>query len=189
MAKCELCNEKKGRRECPALSKVICTFCCATKREKEIKCPPDCKYLTSGKEFKTKKEIEKEVRNGFYGIKEDIFQKPEAVTFINEFEKFLAEEFYENYDVNDHKIYNALSKVYAIITKMEIEIKFEDKYEEIIVNKYFELDEKHKNLALNTKKDIIIKTLDNINKETGGEYCDRSYLRERHIKNGGKVFF
>ena len=72
---------------------------------------------------------------------------------------------------------------------MEIEIKFEDKYEKIIANKYFELEEKYQNIDSNTKKEIVIKTLDNINKETGGEYCDRSYLRERHIKNGGKVFF
>jgi hypothetical protein len=47
--KCPVCRERKPKRACPALGETICTVCCATKREVEIKCPPDCIYLSSAK--------------------------------------------------------------------------------------------------------------------------------------------
>jgi len=34
---------------CPALGEMICTVCCATKRQVEINCPPDCVYLSSAR--------------------------------------------------------------------------------------------------------------------------------------------
>jgi hypothetical protein len=47
--KCPLCGERKPKRSCPALGQTICTVCCATKRLVEIRCPPDCVYLSSAK--------------------------------------------------------------------------------------------------------------------------------------------
>ena len=43
--KCVSCNQRKGRRECPALGGLICTQCCGSKRGIEIKCPDDCPYF------------------------------------------------------------------------------------------------------------------------------------------------
>ena len=42
---CRLCNKRPVKRSCPALSKQICTVCCATKRLVEIACTEDCRYL------------------------------------------------------------------------------------------------------------------------------------------------
>jgi hypothetical protein len=47
--KCPVCHERPPRRACPALGQQICTVCCATKREVEIKCPADCGYLTTAR--------------------------------------------------------------------------------------------------------------------------------------------
>ena len=47
--KCPVCRDRKPKRSCPALQQTICTVCCATKREIEIKCPADCVYLSSAK--------------------------------------------------------------------------------------------------------------------------------------------
>ena len=47
---CPVCNQRKARRECPALAQTICTVCCATKRLVEINCPPDCLHLTAARE-------------------------------------------------------------------------------------------------------------------------------------------
>jgi hypothetical protein len=47
---CPVCNQRKARRECPALGQTICTVCCATKRMVEINCPSDCPHLAAARE-------------------------------------------------------------------------------------------------------------------------------------------
>jgi hypothetical protein len=47
---CLSCGSRKGRRDCPALGKSICTVCCGTKRLVEIQCPGDCVYLAAARE-------------------------------------------------------------------------------------------------------------------------------------------
>ena len=49
MGHCSLCGTGKAKRACPALRRDICPVCCATKRQKEIACPPDCGYLSSAR--------------------------------------------------------------------------------------------------------------------------------------------
>lgn len=48
-ALCPVCNQRRAKRECPALSRSICAVCCGTKREVEINCPPSCSYLSSSR--------------------------------------------------------------------------------------------------------------------------------------------
>lgn len=47
---CPVCDQRKARRACPALSQTICTVCCATKRLVEINCPESCPHLTAARE-------------------------------------------------------------------------------------------------------------------------------------------
>lgn len=47
---CASCSQRKGRRDCPALGRTICTVCCGTKRLVEITCPSDCVYLAAARE-------------------------------------------------------------------------------------------------------------------------------------------
>ena len=47
---CRVCQRRKARRRCPALSGDICTVCCGTKRLTEIHCPRDCVYLAVARE-------------------------------------------------------------------------------------------------------------------------------------------
>jgi hypothetical protein len=46
---CPACRGRKAKRSCPALGALICTVCCATKRQVEIACPADCVYLSSAR--------------------------------------------------------------------------------------------------------------------------------------------
>jgi hypothetical protein len=43
------CGKRRAKRACPALGHEICAVCCGTKRLVEIRCPPDCGYLTSAR--------------------------------------------------------------------------------------------------------------------------------------------
>ncbi len=45
MAKCIYCQQKKGKRSCPALNGQICNGCCGEHRGRAIACPPDCPYF------------------------------------------------------------------------------------------------------------------------------------------------
>jgi hypothetical protein len=47
---CPVCNQRKARRDCPALGQTICTLCCATKRLVEINCPANCPHLAAARE-------------------------------------------------------------------------------------------------------------------------------------------
>jgi len=47
---CPLCQKRKEKRSCPALGRMICPVCCATKRLVEINCPADCPHLAASRE-------------------------------------------------------------------------------------------------------------------------------------------
>src|SRR4249920_625461 len=45
MATCSYCQQRKGKRSCPALGGAICSQCCGQHRLQDIVCPSDCVYL------------------------------------------------------------------------------------------------------------------------------------------------
>ena len=47
--RCPLCSARAAKRFCPALDREICPVCCGTKRQVEIRCPPDCSYLAAAR--------------------------------------------------------------------------------------------------------------------------------------------
>jgi hypothetical protein len=49
--KCALCEQRKGKRYCPAKAGLLCAQCCGEKRVLEIACPESCEYLKSGREW------------------------------------------------------------------------------------------------------------------------------------------
>lgn len=49
MAACAECGRGKAKRQCPALGKTICATCCGSRREVEIRCPPDCGWLQAAR--------------------------------------------------------------------------------------------------------------------------------------------
>jgi hypothetical protein len=44
-SKCHVCDQRKGKRQCPARSAPICPVCCAQNRVVKIDCPADCSFL------------------------------------------------------------------------------------------------------------------------------------------------
>ena len=60
---CPLCSQRPARRTCPALARLICAVCCATKREVEIACPADCPYLVSGRRHPSAPAVRRQQRD------------------------------------------------------------------------------------------------------------------------------
>ncbi|MBZ5499303.1 MAG: hypothetical protein LAP85_23135 [Acidobacteriia bacterium] len=54
--KCIVCNQRKGRRSCPAKQAAICPQCCGEKRILEIDCPESCEYLKIGRNHEANQE-------------------------------------------------------------------------------------------------------------------------------------
>jgi len=46
-SKCGVCG-RRGRRECPALDGMICSWCCGAKRGSELECPSHCLHFPFG---------------------------------------------------------------------------------------------------------------------------------------------
>jgi len=67
---CPVCNQRKGKRFCPAKAAKICTTCCATEREVTIDCPFDCPHLKEARQREHKSLLDpahfpyKEIRIG-----------------------------------------------------------------------------------------------------------------------------
>src|SRR5712692_9056456 len=43
--RCKICETRRPRRHCPAVSGEICSLCCGREREMTLDCPLDCQYL------------------------------------------------------------------------------------------------------------------------------------------------
>ncbi|KJU87432.1 hypothetical protein MBAV_000371 [Candidatus Magnetobacterium bavaricum] len=63
MAKCIVCNSRKGKRNCPSFGALICSQCCGAKKGTEIDCPGDCFFLSTSKQYFTDKQASNEAKN------------------------------------------------------------------------------------------------------------------------------
>ena len=91
MSKCVYCQERKGKRPCPALGGAICSQCCGTHRVVSIACHSDCVYLDANVEYQQKRvgdQFEQERRAFYKDLLEqsgdkatEMFYFLEAVTF------------------------------------------------------------------------------------------------------------
>ncbi|MEO0102942.1 MAG: hypothetical protein ABIK81_04495 [candidate division WOR-3 bacterium] len=74
---CELCQKRRGKRDCPATGNLICNECCGTRRRKLISCPDNCQYLQKSRDYFQEKiltEYEMKTRKIFFSF----FQKLEG---------------------------------------------------------------------------------------------------------------
>ncbi len=57
MTNCSHCRQRKAKRRCPALGSDLCPLCCGLLREKELHCPPGCRFLAHHKPYQENKTI------------------------------------------------------------------------------------------------------------------------------------
>jgi hypothetical protein len=175
--KCVICGQKKGKRFCLAEDDYICSLCCETSRQMEISCPEKCEHLEKREEYQVRREINKKVNSSFHDETDDIFQVDEVIEFATPLEMFFIEKFYDDENVNDNDIYEALSKLYLFQTGKSDLKKAENKEcEELIFEKFYELDKEFPKLSKDLKTRSVLRILKSIKEISGGIFGNRNYL-------------
>ena len=107
--KCILCNQRKGKRYCPAKNAMICAQCCGEKRILEINCPESCQYLQVGRSHEVQLESARHLRTS------DPMKQKMRVRVLSRFEPVvghleyvLAEERRASRDLTDSEAAEAL---------------------------------------------------------------------------------
>ena len=108
--RCTLCNQRKGKRYCPAKSAMICAQCCGEKRILEIDCPETCQYLRIGRSHEASQEGARHlwradpVKQGKYDrVLSELGEVVSRLQFV------LAEERWGSRDLTDKDVAEALS--------------------------------------------------------------------------------
>ncbi len=123
MAKCWLCSDKKGKRYCSPLDRVICPVCCGTSRLTKIDCNADCHYL-GGVAYQKKRAGQKEFAELMnqvpHGQYDDIFQEPSVAIMAYQIET-LIRDIYMNASIRitDTIVYEAYKTIYRIYFQRE----------------------------------------------------------------------
>jgi hypothetical protein len=108
--RCSLCNQRKGKRHCPAKNAMICAQCCGEKRILEIDCPETCQYLQIGRSHEASQEGARHLwradpmKQGKYD--RVLSEFPEVVSRL---QFRLAEERWGSRDLTDRDVAEALS--------------------------------------------------------------------------------
>lgn len=176
MPKCVLCNQNKAKRLCAGIDGMICSFCCGTKREKEISCFSSCAYLKQGKEYQNSRAVNKLVDANFNKQAEDIFNDDSAAKIAFPLEKFFIKRFYRDPSVNDNDIYAALEKIYSYRTGITKEIKSNNQCHDLIFIEFLKVDRKTKRISDDFKNQVLLRILKSIKNVSGGILGNRNYL-------------
>jgi hypothetical protein len=70
MSLCVYCQQRKGKRSCPALGGLICSPCCGVHRIVRVPCPSDCAYLDSGNAYQQKR-----LGDQFMPVRQDFYRE------------------------------------------------------------------------------------------------------------------
>lgn len=188
MDKCMLCNKKlKFSRKCPALNEMICSTCCGTKRNVEIKCTEDCKHFIEGQIKENKKQIERLVKESYNSEAEDIYQDDSILHLVMPFEKFVFESYYNDKKVTDEFISQCYTKIYYSLEQKNNIYDF-DETELCIFNEFSRIA-KETNIPIEVQKLILLRMMKSVDSMTGGMFGNRMYLEllRHHFTGTGLV--
>ena len=175
MAKCRICNKKiKFSRNCPALNELICSACCGSKKESEIKCLNTCSYLVEGKIKENQKEVMQLVKESFNNKFEDIFQDGNMLRLVAPFEQFIFGKYYNDRDFTDEFISNCYIKIYYSLDEKESIYTFNE-MEKDISDEFIRIAEETK-MPIESQKLILIRMIKSVDSVTGGVFGNRMYL-------------
>ncbi len=116
MAKCLMCNQKKGKRECQIVGGMVCSLCCGTRRN-DIECI-GCEYFVSEKESRKYNKIDKYTPSDM----EQSFEL-QAISDVIE-EAFCSVDAKENFNLRDSVAKEVLERLLDLIHYKDKELVF-----------------------------------------------------------------
>ncbi len=121
MSKCVHCQQRKGKRSCPALNGMICSQCCGEHRITKISCPASCVFLEVNDNYQQKRvggrfELE---RRTFYRELLD-FGGERATEIFYVFEALAFRYFQERRDAQDIEALEGLQSLRRSFSLIEI---------------------------------------------------------------------
>jgi hypothetical protein len=114
MAKCVVCEAKKGKRNCPALASVICPECCGSKKEKEIDCPSDCFYLGKSKRYFSERQESERIKDFDREMKSIIGNEDPYTDVLQNIEVVISNIYIDRGDICDKDVEVALEYLMEI---------------------------------------------------------------------------
>jgi hypothetical protein len=132
--KCIVCEQRKGKRSCPARGTLICTQCCGEKRVLEINCPESCVYLAEGRARESEQERDRFVRTlapterARYSRLTGQFSD-----FIVRLEYAFADERRGSRDLRDYQVAEALDLLLKTLRTEDKGILYEHTSEDLLV--------------------------------------------------------
>jgi uncharacterized membrane protein YccC len=124
--KCPLCNQRKGKRSCPAKSALICPQCCGEKRVLEIDCPESCEFLQTGRNHESHSQRMRHLYTSDplkLEKRRRVYSNYQAL--VAHVETFLAEERRLSRDLSDKDTAEALDLLLATLRTEEKGILYE----------------------------------------------------------------
>ncbi len=121
MSKCAHCEQRKGKRACPALNGMICSQCCGEHRITKISCPASCVFLEVNDNYQQKRvggrfELE---RRTFYRELLD-FGGERATEIFYVFEALAFRYFQERRDAQDIEALEGIQSLRRSFSLIEI---------------------------------------------------------------------
>jgi|LGOV01.1.fsa_nt_gb hypothetical protein len=186
MAKCILCNSK-SKRFCVVLNENICSYCCGSKRGKDIECTLSCLIYKESLIKSNHSEAIKEAKANFNNQYEDMFRKEGIPEIAGIFEAYIFETYYNDSSINDQDLLACYIKIYWILKGCETLYDLED-YEKAILEQYNAVI-KQSNSDLDLKTNLILRLVRSILDVTGGCFGHRNYLEllRGMLTNTGRI--
>lgn len=100
---CVYCEDRKGKRECPALGGYICSRCCGEHRGSEISCPADCRYFQKHEQYQQSKEAEP-YREAWVELNQDLLEERRSNKKILDALTMLETLVYYRYEVKEDNL-------------------------------------------------------------------------------------
>jgi len=142
--------------------------------------------LEKGKNYQVSREIDKKITSDLQAETADVFEMDEVTPFVMGLERFVVDQFYDDKEVQDNHICEALTKIYAFQKGIIQELEGENKPEESIFRKFDEINKRFSNLSDELKARAILRIIKSIRSSSSGVLGNRNYLEMIYSQHTGK---